>query len=479
MRSLHCSSLVAVALVAACGPAQTSEDGRTLGDVLVEAPDAQWRYEVRVDPALARLEVDALLEEAATTTLGVDAPAEAFIEDVNVWDGRGWRSVTLQQGTFDVPECRRGCRLRYGFALAEAAAQVRDEEVAGWGQGAVLSPPSAWLLRPPDDGIPFAFAVRPARGVDFVSGVWPHARAEGVYSGDSVYLWRSPYSAFGRFERERLAVGGGVIEVAIVAGEQPLDRAATLRWIEGSAATVAEYFGRFPVPRVLVLVLPRPGQRIHGKEIGGGGASIILHVGAEASEPHFARDWVNVHEMIHLGVPAMPREHLWLTEGLATYVEPLARARRGELDVEKVWRDMMEGMVHGLPEEGDRGLDRTPTWGRTYWGGALFALVADLEIRKRTGSERSLDDALRAVVRAGGHNGVFWSIRRFLEVGDRATQTTVLTEQYDAWAGRPVMVELAALWRDLGVALEDGAVRFDDEAPLAEHRRALTAPSSL
>jgi predicted metalloprotease with PDZ domain len=103
--------------------------------------------------------------------------------------------------------------------------------------------------------------------------------------------------------------------------------------------------------------------------------------------------------------------------------------------------------------------------------------VADLEIRKRTGGERSLDDALRAVVKAGGHNGVFWPIRRFLEVGDRATETTVLTEQYAAWARRPVMVELPALWRDLGVAVVDGEIAFDDEAPLAEHRRALTASS--
>ena len=95
--------------------------------------------------------------------------------------------------------------------------------------------------------------------------------------------------------------------MAIVAGDQGVDEAATLAWIEGSAATVADYFGRFPVPRVLVLVLPRSGQGIHGKEIGGGGASIILHVGTEAGEPHFARDWVNVHEMIHLAVPAMPQ----------------------------------------------------------------------------------------------------------------------------------------------------------------------------
>lgn len=470
-------AVILAGLATACGTPPVTEVARSLDEVLAEAPDARWRYEVRVDAGLDRLAIDAWLDGAASTALGVDAPAGAFVEDVDVWDGRAWRAVARQDGAFDVPECRLGCRLRYGFALGEAATRLRDEEVARWGEGAVLSPPSAWLLRPADDGVSFAFAVRGIPGADFVSGVWPHASAADVYAGDSTYLWRSPYSAFGRFERHRVEVGGSVVEVAVVAGDHALDRDAILRWIEASAATVAAYFGRFPVPRVLVLVMPRPGQEIHGKEIGGGGASIILHVGEEAGEPHLARDWVNVHEMIHLAVPAMPRRHLWLTEGLATYVEPLARARRGELEIETVWRDMIEGMVHGLPEDGDRGLDRTPTWGRTYWGGALFALVADLEIRKRTRGERSLDDALRAVVNAGGHNGVFWPIRRFLEVGDRATQTTVLTEQYETWARRPVMVELPALWRDLGVSLVEGSVRFDDEAPSAEHRRALTAPA--
>ena len=471
--------MTVAACLAGCTSPPQGDVASALPEVLGEATDARWRYEVRVDEALDRLQIDAQIDGAKGSELGVDSPAGAFVEDVDVWDGRRWRRVAPEAERFTIPECQRGCRLRYGFALSEAAARVRDEEVARWGEGAVLSPPSAWLLRPADDGVPFAFGVRSVGGVDFVSGVWPHQRRDGVYAGDSAYLWRSPYSAFGRFERHRLEVGGGQIEVALVEGEQRVDQPAVLRWIEASASTVAAYFGRFPVPRVLVLVLPRSGQQIHGKEIGGGGASIILHVGADAAAPHFARDWVNVHEMIHLAVPAMPRRHLWLTEGLATYIEPLARARRGELGTEKVWRDMIQGMGHGLPEDGDRGLDRTPTWGRTYWGGALFALVADLEIRKRTGGERSLDDALRAVVEAGGHNGVFWPIRRFLAVGDRATETTVLTEQYDAWSRQPVMVELPTLWRDLGVELVDGQagteVRFDDEAPLARFRRALTA----
>jgi predicted metalloprotease with PDZ domain len=180
--------------------------------------------------------------------------------------------------------------------------------------------------------------------------------------------------------------------------------------------------------------------------------------------------------MLHLGVPSMPRRHLWLTEGLATYVEPLARARRGELSAEEVWRGMVRGIPHGLPRTGDRGLDRTPSWGRIYWGGALFALLADLEIRERTQGKRGLDHALRAVVERGGHNGVWWTIERFLEVGDEATGTRVLRELYDRMATAPHEVDLDALWRRLGVIGRGPSLHFDDRAPLADVRRALTAP---
>ena len=61
--------------------------------------------------------------------------------------------------------------------------------------------------------------------------------------------------------------------------------------------------------------------------------------------------------------------HHWIEEGLATYVEPIARARAGGLTPQKVWGDMVDAMPQGLPKPGDRGLDFTHTWGRTYWGG--------------------------------------------------------------------------------------------------------------
>jgi hypothetical protein len=40
----------------------------------------------------------------------------------------------------------------------------------------------------------------------------------------------------------------------------------------------------------------------------------------------------------------------------------------------------------GEPGPGDGGLDDTDSWGRTYWGGALFCLLADVRFRERTGN---------------------------------------------------------------------------------------------
>ena len=180
--------------------------------------------------------------------------------------------------------------------------------------------------------------------------------------------------------------------------------------------------------------------------------------------------------MVHLAFPRVAQQHHWLEEGLATYVEPIARVQAGQLPAEQVWRDLVAGLPHGLPQPGDRGLDRTPTWGRTYWGGALFCLRADIEIHKQTGNRYGLQDALRGIVGAGGNIGVIWSVDRALKAGDAAVGVDVLTQLYQEMGPAPVEVNLDELWLQLGVVVREGEVVFDDSAPLAPIRRAITAP---
>lgn len=297
------------------------------------------------------------------------------------------------------------------------------------------------------------------------------ANDTAVYDGP-----RFPHQAFRQLPMTDLSIGGGTLHVAFAPGEWQMSRQALLAWVSQHAGAVAKFYGKLPDGNARLLILPGDGSGVaSGSTWGQNGAASRITVGRFADPGRLARDWILPHELVHHALPALDDAHHWLEEGVATYVEPIARAQAGELRVNKVWLDLVEGLPQGLPQAGDRGLDRTPTWGRTYWGGALYCLRADVEIRRRTNNRFGLQDSLRGIVAAGANIGQWWPIEKVLAVGDRATHTHVMTELYDAMKYTAVDVNLTELWQQLGVIQRGNDVIFDDTAPLAHIRRAITA----
>jgi len=271
-----------------------------------------------------------------------------------------------------------------------------------------------------------------------------------------------------------LEVGEALIDVSFDSDQFDIDRAALFDWVMQSAQATTAYFGRFPVAHAQVRLLQSPGARVsNGVSFGEPGARCRITVGQHVTQADLDYDWVLTHEMIHFGFPSVEERHHWIEEGIATYVEPIARAQVGRLTAERVWREMVDRMPQGLPAPGDQGLDNTHTWGRTYWGGAMFCLLADIEIRKQTGNAQGLRDALRAINRAGGTIEVDWRIERVIEVGDKATNGKVLVELYSQMASKPVLVDLLDLWKQLGVVRADRGVTFDNRAALASIRASI------
>jgi hypothetical protein len=197
-------------------------------------------------------------------------------------------------------------------------------------------------------------------------------------------------------------------------------------------------------------------------------------VGRRTTSRQLDDDWTLTHEFVHLAFPDVADEHHWIEEGIATYVEPIARVQIGDLAPERIWADMVHNMSKGEPEPLDEGLDHTHTWARTYWGGALFCLVADVRIRRATNNRRGLQDALRGIRDAGGTIDKEWAVERAFKTGDKAIQTNVLTKLYAEMKDRPVYVDLKTLWHELGVSSSDGDISLDDTAPLAQIRRSIT-----
>jgi hypothetical protein len=247
-----------------------------------------------------------------------------------------------------------------------------------------------------------------------------------------------------------------------------------LEWVRRSADIVAHYYGRFPTARVTVHLVPQPGAGVHGgKTFANPDAFIRVQLGREVTAQQLLADWVLVHEMTHLALPEAGEAHAWLSEGVATYVEGVARVQAGNRSEVDVWAEELHAMPRGLPESGDRGLDHTHTWGRTYWGGAMFCLLADVGIRRRTQLRLGLQDALRAILRESGGLATSWPIERVLRSGDAAVGGHTLEDLYAQMKDSAVTPDLMSLWRELGVVPEGNSVRLIDEAPLAPVRRAI------
>ena len=283
---------------------------------------------------------------------------------------------------------------------------------------------------------------------------------------------------------QKIQVGGATFQIDIAEGALDLPPAEIVKWVQSGAEAVSGFYGKFPVPRVRILVLPLAGKRgVMGGTTWGDIDDFAgfsrLRLGQHTTAEDLARDWTITHELTHMAFPSLPDNQSWMEEGLATYIEPIARVQAGQLSAQKIWADMAHDMPKGEPEAGDTGMDTTHTWGRTYWGGAMFCLMADVAIRRETSNRKGLQDALRAIVQAGGTIDHDWPLTRALAIGDKATGTTVLTTQYKQWSGSPSPVDLDTLWKQLGIHPADRSVNFDDSAPLAKIRNAITTPPSI
>jgi hypothetical protein len=288
--------------------------------------------------------------------------------------------------------------------------------------------------------------------------------------------WSGPITS-----SQSIHVGGARIQIDFAPGDLDLPKSDVTQWIETAARAVSEYYGKFPVPRARVMVVPIAEERgvLTGTtwgDVDGYPAFTRMRLGQHTTEQTLTDDWTMTHEFVHTALPSLTADHHWLEEGLATYVEPIARAQIGTLSPEQVWGGMVHDMGKGEPQPGDEGLDQTHTWASTYWGGALFCLIADVSIREKTGNKKGLQDALREIVNSGGTIADDWPISKVLAAGDRATGTSVLADLYKKMGGASYHpIDLALLWKQLGIDADHGEIRFDNHAPLAKVRRAITS----
>jgi hypothetical protein len=97
-----------------------------------------------------------------------------------------------------------------------------------------------------------------------------------------------------------------------------------------------------------------------------------------------------------------------------------------------------------------------------------------LQIRRQTKNQRGLQDALQGILESGADIRRDIDLESALAIGDRAVGAAVLVNLYRQMKDQPGETDLAALWEKLGVKIAGKTVEFNDAAPLAASRIAIT-----
>jgi hypothetical protein len=424
------------------------------------------------------LDVTATFRSPLGASLEIEPGAEKFLEGLGVRQGDVYVPSKWGEPRI-VPMCARGCDIHYRFRLSDAARELADVDLAMAAGGALFAPPSTWLVHPvslPENGR-YRFHVTVPPGVRFATGVRRAAGGDyNTFEASTDSFEESSFAGFGSF-RGRL-IHDEEVDVVIAPGLRLPDE-AVMAWATRQVMAVSGYFGvDLARPSLSLFVLPGSSEVMRGKTLGGGGASVFLRVGTSVTAETLKDDWVLCHELIHAALPSPERREAWFSEGLATYLEPVIRAKSGMISEEKFWGDLVEGLPQGLPAAGDEGLENNEAWGRIYWGGALYFLLVDIAIREASSGAHSLQDGLATVAQRGNVES-YEPLQEIIDAADRGAQSHAFRELYDRFARAPGTVDLPALWLRLGVVPDGKSVRFDDTAPATLLRKSMLVPSVI
>jgi hypothetical protein len=441
------------------------------------------RYEVRLDARLEHIDVQVCPTGFRIARLNAPSPgAERLLEGQKIITQKGDVPVAAASEGVDLPSTASDECVSYALDLpAEGADPTSLRRV---GQDRLASPDLwLWVPTPRPEGVQIRVHLQLPQGV---TAALPWDRIETREDGpefsvpETAFSWKAA-GAFTHHPLESLPAPGAAELRWVSLGDGFERRAALGDWIEQGAQTASLLFGRFPVPRALVIAVP--GDR-HGPAFGmalrGGGPAVTVFLDRHATSATLRNDWTCTHEFLHLGVPRLPLEDAWLFEGLATYYTELTRARFGLITPEQAYQHLLDGFERGRREGGtltlreeSASMRERRSFYRVYWAGAAIALLADLSTRRAGGP--TLDSALRSFAECCASSDQEWNAERVLSHLDATLGAPHFSDQARRWLDCSEFPDVSEALRALGVAPGKQGRAVFGRAPLAALRDAIMA----
>jgi hypothetical protein len=451
--------------------------------VSVSAVAATHNYIVTVDGDMQRMHIRASFGEAVRSVSVRSRDARDYVSGVRDCSGTETQVLRTRDRRILVPGSGIRC-LAYSVDLARAARNERRN--ASLATSNVIVSPAAWFWRPEisdDDEIIVRFEMPTA--VD-VSVPW-----SAVDGADNTYrLLNSPesstaFAAFGQFEFRETNIPGGKLRVTMMQPQRNVQVAPLYEWVRDTATTVTLAYGRFPNPDVSVVIVPI-GNRgwgddavTFGRVVRDGGESIELFVNPARPIEEFYDSWTATHEFSHLMLPYIWERHRWVSEGFASYYQNVLMARSGRYTEERAWQKLWEGFDRGMASRPDMSMNDAADGGgrattmKVYWSGAAIALMADVELRRRSGGAESLDTVLDRLQQCCIPSDRTWSGPELFTKLDTLLDAPLFMPLYRRHANSAGFPDAHGLLEKLGVDYRRREVRLRDTADLARIRAAI------
>ncbi len=396
---------------------------------------------------------------------------------------RGRQQISLHQLAPDT------C-VEYSVDLRNVRIQSRWSRERRSGRDRMM-PFNVWLWRPQTLAADSDIELRFVRaGQINISAPWRLVRRsqdEVIYRlGHTPHDWNSTV-VFGRFEVSELVFAQTRLRIVVVDATPPARVGEVKQWLRHAAASVTEIYGRFPLDSAQIIIVPIGSSEEavpFGHVLRGGGSAVRFFIDQTRPLSQYTTDWTAIHELTHLAHPFFQDQDRWLAEGIASYYQSVLRARNTVLSQRRAWQKLYEGFQRGITATNRRRTLLQATEGgwsrgeimRIYWSGAAIALLADVELRERSGGLQSLDTALGAFQSCCLPSERLWTAQEFLGRLDELTATSVFSELYRAHANSRQFPEFSEAFQRLGITVVDGKVHLLESAPLREQRDAIMTP---
>lgn len=285
---------------------------------------------------------------------------------------------------------------------------------------------------------------------------------------------------------------GNKINLAIFPGikqKEPLQN-----WILRISESLNSYTGDELFQQLQVILLEnqrfKKGPVPWGDVKRGGGLGVRFVINSNRAIEDFYADWTATHEFSHLLVPGIEYQDIWLSEGLASYLQYVLMAQMGTLTEQEMWQRLYYGLKRGevgakklsretLTETAKkrRGSSRKARTMRIYWSGAALFLLADWELRKQSNGQQGLPDILLKLNRCCIAGPREWSGKALTDKLDELSQSKIFSRLFEQIAYSRGFPDYQSVFRALAIEIkkDDSIVLMKDSSNI---RNKIILPTS-